>query len=107
MNSCMSMLLLACAPPLITFISGTGIAISPDPPRYRYRGSVDSSAAAFATAHDTARMALAPSRDLFSVPSRSIIVRSIKACSDASRPMIASQISVLTCSTAFCTPFPP
>ncbi len=107
MNSCMSTLLLACAPPLITFISGTGSVIAPAPPRYRYSGSVDSSAAALATAHDTASMAFAPSRALFSVPSRSIIVRSTKACSEASRPMIASQISVLTFSTAFCTPLPP
>ncbi len=106
MNSCRSILLFACAPPLITFISGTGSCISPAPPRYRYSGSDDSSAAALATAHETARTALAPSRALFSVPSSSIIVLSMNDCSVASRPMMASQISVLTFSTAFSTPLP-
>ena len=33
MNSWKSRLLLACAPPLITFIIGTGIFIAPEPPR--------------------------------------------------------------------------
>jgi hypothetical protein len=33
MNSWMSRLLLACAPPLITFIIGTGIDIGPEPPK--------------------------------------------------------------------------
>jgi hypothetical protein len=33
MNSWMSRLLLACAPPLITFMSGTGICIGPAPPK--------------------------------------------------------------------------
>ena len=40
-----------------------------------------SSAAALAVAIDTASSALAPRRDLFSVPSRSISVLSMKACS--------------------------
>src|SRR5258708_1094011 len=56
---------------------------------------------------DTARMAFAPRRDLLSVPSSSIKVLSMKLCSCASRPMIASEISVLMCSTAFRTPLPP
>src|SRR5258706_9842776 len=51
-------------------------------------------------------MALAPRRDLFSVPSSSISTRSMCACSETSRPRIASQISVFTWSTAFCTPLP-
>src|SRR5258706_4458779 len=51
-------------------------------------------------------MALAPRRDLFSVPSSSISTRSMWACSETSRPRIASQISVFTWSTAFCTPLP-
>jgi hypothetical protein len=59
-----------------------------------------------AQATDTARIALAPSRDLFSVPSRSISTRSMWDCSATSRPRIASVISVLTCSTAFSTPLP-
>jgi len=40
------------------------------------------------------------------VPSSSIRVWSMKACSCASRPMIASGISVLTFSTACRTPLP-
>src|SRR6478752_3215610 len=51
-------------------------------------------------------MALAPRRDLFSVPSRSMSTRSRYDCSETSRPRIASQISVFTWSTAFCTPLP-
>ncbi len=31
--SCMSSRLLACAPPLITFIIGTGMRIAPEPPK--------------------------------------------------------------------------
>jgi hypothetical protein len=41
------------------------------------------------------------------VPSRSISVLSMNACSVASRPTMASEISVLTASTAFSTPLPP
>ena len=33
MNSWTSRLLFACAPPLITFIIGTGICIAPEPPK--------------------------------------------------------------------------
>ena len=33
MNSCTSRLLFACAPPLTTFIIGTGICIAPEPPK--------------------------------------------------------------------------
>ena len=40
-------------------------------------------AAARAVARDTERSALAPNRDLFSVPSRSHKMRSISACSEA------------------------
>ena len=53
-----------------------------------------------------ANMALAPRRLLFSVPSRSIRVLSRKACSDASRPKMASEISLLIWSTALSTPLP-
>src|SRR6218665_1435811 len=85
MNSCKSRLLLACAPPLITFISGTGGCALPRPPRWGYSGRPDSSAAARATAMETASMALAPRRLLFSVPSRSVRVLSGKAFSAGSR----------------------
>ena len=60
-----------------------------------------------ATAIETASMALAPRRDLLSVPSKSIRVLSRKACSEASRPSTASEISVLMNSTARNTPLPP
>src|SRR5574338_174936 len=55
---------------------------------------------------DTASRALAPRRDLFSVPSRSMRVLSMKACSSASRPIMDSEISVFTFSTAWSTPLP-
>ena len=58
-------------------------------PRRRGSGTAaarDSSAAALATASDTASIALAPRRDLLSVPSSSISVLSMNACSVASRP---------------------
>src|SRR5690606_24091336 len=54
----------------------------------------------------TASVALAPRRCLFSVPSRSIMMLSSSACSWASRPTRASEISVLTFSTARNTPLP-
>src|SRR3984885_5804391 len=66
-----------------------------------------SSAAAFAAASDTARIAFAPSRDLFAVPSRSIRISSIFTCSVGSMPPIASKISPSTLLIAFCTPLPP
>ena len=57
-------------------------------------------AAALATARLTPRMALAPRRPLFGVPSRSISSASIAAWSSASMPDSASKISPLTASTA-------
>src|SRR5215208_1067500 len=65
-----------------------------------------SAAAALAAASDTPRIALAPSRDLFGVPSSSTSARSRPAWSSASRPPIASAISPLTLPTAFVTPLP-
>ena len=64
-------------------------------------------AAALAAASDTPRMALAPSRPLFGVPSSAISVSSILACASASMPPSASKISPLTASTALRTPLPP
>ena len=72
MNSWKSTLLSACAPPLRTFIIGTGRTRASAPPRWRHSGWPASAAAACATASDTPRIALAPRRDLFSVPSSSI-----------------------------------
>ena len=48
MNSCMSMVLSAWAPPLTTFIIGTGRTWAFGPPMERYSGKLNSSAAALA-----------------------------------------------------------
>ena len=76
MNSWRSIEFCACAPPLITFIIGTGSVRASSPPSQRYSGTPASAAAAFAVAIETPRIAFAPSRPLFGVPSRSIIARS-------------------------------
>ena len=49
----------------------------------------EGAAAALATANETASMALAPYLDLSEVPSNSIIVLSIKACSRDDSPIRA------------------
>src|SRR5258708_29381673 len=63
-------------------------------------------AAARAAAMETARMALAPSRDLVGVPSREIILWSSARWSAASRPATDLAISLLALSTALSTPLP-
>ena len=55
------------------FIIGNGNVFAETPPTYLYKGIPNSLAAAFATARETPKMALAPSFDLFLVPSKSII----------------------------------
>ena len=80
MNSWKSTVLSAWAPPLSTFIIGTGSTLGLAPTAVELREvAVErppaSAAAAFAAASDTPRIALAPSRPLFGVPSSSIIVR--------------------------------
>ena len=72
---------------------------------HRHRGSADGnldavSAAARATAIDTARIALAQSLDLFGVPSISSKRRSIACCSSADNPMMAGPSLSLTFATA-------
>ncbi len=79
MNSWKSTLLSACAPPLSTFIIGTGSTCAASPPRYRHSEAPSSAATALAAASDTPRIAFAPSRPLFGVPSSSIIVWSSAA----------------------------
>ena len=105
-NSCISIGLSACSPPLIMFIIGTGRVRADVPPIYLYRGWLVKSAAAFAIAKDTPKIAFAPSRDLLLVPSNSIIASSSSTCSRASAPTSASAISPFTNSTACNTPFP-
>src|SRR3954465_7286763 len=52
-------------------------------------------------------MALAPSLDLFGVPSQAISSSSISAWRSALRPSNRRDISLLTCATALVTPLPP
>jgi hypothetical protein len=106
MNSWRSIEFAACAPPLITFSIGTGSVAAASPPRWRYSGSPASAAAAFATASEAPRIAFAPSRPLFGVPSRSISVRSTPAWSPASIPATARSTSMMF-ATAVATPLPP
>ena len=73
---------------------------------YWKRGIFFSVAAARAAAKETARVALAPSFSLFSVPSSSIIVLSMSFCSNTDLPTKASRIKVFTLLTAFLTPLP-
>ena len=107
MNSWMSTPVSAWAPPLRMFIIGTGRTWAFGPPTYRNSGSSADSAAARATASETPSSALAPSRDLVGVPSRSISAWSTSRCSLASKPTSAGPISSSTPMTAFSTPLPP
>ena len=66
----------------------------------------NSLAAAFATANETPKIALAPSFDLFGVPSKSIMSWSILFCSNIEVPKSAWAMMVLTFSTALSTPLP-
>src|SRR5260370_14372558 len=63
-------------------------------------------ATARAVAMETARMALAPRRDLVGVPSSKIILWSRARCSAASRPAMDLAISLLALATALSTPLP-
>jgi hypothetical protein len=102
----MSTLLSAWAPPLMMFIMGTGSRRGPGPPSRRYRLCPLARAAACAAASETARSAFAPSRDLVSVPSSAISVRSRPAWSSTSWPSSASRMGPLTLATACRTPLP-
>ena len=64
-------------------------------------------APAFAQASETPRIALAPRRPLFAVPSSSIMASSMATCSVASMPSSASAISPFTLAQASSTPLPP
>ena len=107
MNSCRSIEFAACTPPLITFIIGTGNVVASSPPRWRKSETPASAAAALALASETARIALAPRRPLFGVPSSSISRRSSASWSPGSIPRTASAISPFTFATAFVTALPP
>ena len=107
MNSWKSTVLSACLPPLMMFISGTGSTVAFTPPTYLYSGNPATPAAACAHARDTPRIALAPSFDLFGVPSISIIALSMATWSATANPLRFGAISVLTFSTARSVPLPP
>ena len=106
MNSWKSTVFAACFPPFKIFIMGTGRSLGEIPPKYRYRGSPSASAAALATAMDTASMALAPKLLLLSVPSVSRRILSIRICSRAFSPSKTLAIFSSIFFTACCTPRP-
>ena len=54
---------------MIIFIIGTGSVLAFTPPKYWYSGSPAHTAAAFATAKETDKIAFAPRTALFFVPS--------------------------------------
>jgi hypothetical protein len=60
----------------MTLAIGTGRTFAFGPPRYLKSGRPTAAAAALAFASETARIALAPSFDLVSVPSVSSMMRS-------------------------------
>ncbi|OPY44444.1 MAG: hypothetical protein A4E42_01022 [Methanoregulaceae archaeon PtaU1.Bin222] len=64
---------LACTPPFMMFIIGTGITALPGFSRYRQRLMPFAVATARATAIETARIPFAPKVALFLVPSSRII----------------------------------
>ena len=70
------------------------------------RRALRRAAAARAAARETARMALAPRRPLFGVPSSSIMTRSISPCWDGVLPCSALAISPLMWPTALRVPLP-
>ena len=106
MNSCMSILLSAWAPPLTMFIVGTGSCGVRAPARCFHSGSFFDAATACAFANETPSKALAPSLLLFALPSSAINLSSSPRWSLASKPLSASAIVVLTLATALRTPLP-
>ena len=103
-NSWISILLSAWAPPFITFIKGIGILTLPLL-RYVYNSLFSNLAAAFIEARETANIALAPNLLLLLVPSSPISNLSIATCSN-SIPTKLFLIIVFTLLTAFKTPNP-
>ena len=96
MNSWKSIGASECAPPLMTFIIGTGSTLAFGPPRYLKSGWPRAAAAAWAVASETPRMAFAPSFFLLGVPSSLMSAWSISTWSCASMPHSAEAMSSLT-----------
>ena len=107
MNSWKSSRLGACTPPLSTLKCGTGSdGVTPDGVSHCHSGIPAEAASARASAMEVPTVALAPSRLLFAVPSRSIMAWSASASEVQGRPHRRSRISVLTAATAPRTPLP-
>ena len=107
MNSWKSSAFAACAPPLSTLKCGTGIrGVTPSGASHRHSGVPAVAARARASAIEVPTVALAPSRPLFAVPSRSIIAWSASASEVQDRPRSRPAISVFTAPTAPRTPLP-
>ena len=107
MNSWKSSSLGACTPPLSTLKCGTGSdAVTPSGLSHRHSGTPAEAASARASAIEVPTVALAPSRLLFAVPSRSIIAWSVSASEAHGRPRSKSASSPLTDATAPSTPLP-
>ena len=68
MNSCRSSALSACAPPLMTFIIGTGRTCAAGPPSERQSGRPSAAAEALATASEAPSTPLAPDAALVRRP---------------------------------------
>ena len=106
MNSCISTLFPAWAPPFITFMKGLGSLPLLAPPRYSYSSRPLPRAAAFAQAMDAASIAFAPSRERFDVPSNSHMALSMACCSAASMPVSREHMGPEILAAASCTPRP-
>src|SRR5437764_8441138 len=107
MNSWKSSELGACTPPLSTLKCGTGSdGDTPSGVIHCHSGIPAEAASARASAIEVPTVALAPSRPLFVVPSRSIMAWSASASEPQDRPRRRSRISVLTATTAPRTPLP-
>ena len=107
MNSWKSAESWACLPPFRMLNMGTGMMVGAPGQRWRYRGMFLEAAAAWATAKDTPRTALAPRLRLFGVPSSLRSFSSRARWSRADMPATAGAIFSLTLATAVRTPFPP
>src|SRR6266852_2919717 len=107
MNSWKSTFVSACRPPFRMFIIGTGRRGPCSVASHIQSGLSAAEAAARAAASETPRMAFAPKRDLFAVPSSAMSRWSRARWSVGSWPLTAWAISPLTLATACSTPFPP
>ena len=106
MNSWRSIEFWACTPPLMTFSIGTGrtCAVRAAEPAVERDARV--AAAAFAAASETPRIAFAPSRPLFGVPSSSMSAASRPALVLRVQPRDRERDLAVDVATARVTPLP-